>query len=61
VRWITTCIAAVLVMAILAFWGVNALTSRTPDVQARPDEPTVGIMKMMQEAKDLPEHRFDAF
>lgn len=58
-RWISACLAATLVIAALAFWGVSALTSPARP-KAHPDNSSLGIMKMMQDAKDLPEQRYEA-
>ena len=58
-HWISVCLAATLVIAALAFWGVSALTS-PPRPKAGPENSSLGIMKMMQDAKDLPEQRYQA-
>jgi hypothetical protein len=58
-RSISACVAAALVIAVLTFWAVSALTSPARP-KAHSDNSSLGIMKMMQDAKDLPEQRYEA-
>jgi hypothetical protein len=61
-RWISICLVTALILAILAFWGVSALNSPSrPNAKAHMESLPLGIMKMMQDAKNLPEERFDAY
>jgi len=50
------------VVAIVSVWGTTAIMARSPTSKATTVASTpVEVMRMMKEAKALPEERFDAY
>lgn len=54
-------IATALVVAIVAIWGASVITAHSPKTAtATPASTLIDVMRMMKDAKNLPDESFDA-
>jgi hypothetical protein len=60
-RQTVVAVTATLVTLIAAIWGTNEFTAKSQQfVGAAPASIAIDVMKMMRDAKGLPEEKFDA-
>jgi hypothetical protein len=60
-RQTVVAVTAALVTLIAAIWGTNKFTAKSQQsVEAAPASIAIDVMKMMSDAKGLPEEKFDA-